>query len=35
MIETQYKFGEVHMLADQIESGSDRVHFTNIIGTPN
>lgn len=35
MIETDYKFGEVHALASQIESGSDRVHFKQIISTPN
>lgn len=35
MIKTDCKFGEVHQLADQIENGSDRVHFHNIIGTDN
>lgn len=35
MLETDFKFGEVHKLADQIESGSDRVHFRHIINTGN
>lgn len=35
MIKTDYKFGEVHRLADQIESGTDRVHVRNIISTTN
>ena len=35
MLNTNYKFGEVHKLADQVEGGSDRVHFQNIIGTAN
>lgn len=34
MIETDYKFSEVHPLAGQIESGNDRVRFKNIISTP-
>lgn len=34
MLKTDYKFGEVHTLADQIESNSDRVRFKNIISTP-
>lgn len=35
MIETDYKFGEVHVLATQIENGEDRVHFKNIFSTNN
>ena len=35
MIDTEYKFGEVHNLSDQIESGSDRVHFHNIFNNAN
>lgn len=35
MLQTEYKFGEVHVLADQIESGEERVHFQNIFSNPN
>lgn len=35
MLETGYKFGEVHMLANQIEIGEDRVHFKNIFSNNN
>lgn len=35
MLETDYKFGEVHNLASQIESGSDRVHFRHIFNNAN
>ena len=35
MIETSYKFGEVHVLADQVESGEDRVHVKNIFSNNN
>ncbi len=35
MLETDYKFGEVHVLADQVEYGSDRVHVKNIFSTEN
>lgn len=35
MIETDYKFGEVHVLANQIEYGEDRVHFNNIFSNNN
>lgn len=35
MLETDYKFGEVHNLAAQIESGEDRVHFKNIFSNAN
>ena len=31
MLNTEYKFGEVHVLASQVESGEDRVHFKNIF----
>lgn len=35
MLETEYKFGEVHVLADQISAAADRVHFQRIFETPN
>ena len=35
MIEKDYKFGEVHQLASQIESGEERVHFKNIFSNNN
>lgn len=35
MLETDYKFGEVHTLASQIESGSDKVHFRHIFNNEN
>lgn len=35
MVNTEYKFGEVHELASQIESGEDRVHFQNIFANAN
>ena len=35
MLETDYKFGEVHTLATQIEYGTDRVQFKNIFGNDN
>lgn len=35
MINTDYKFGEVHVLADQIETGEDKVHFKNIFSNEN
>ncbi len=35
MLETDYKFGEVHDLASQIESGEDRVHFKSIFSNDN
>ncbi len=34
MIETEYKFGEVHNLADQVEISADHVHVRHIIGSP-
>lgn len=33
MLETDYKFGEVHALASQIENGTDRVQFKHIFST--
>ena len=33
--ETEYKFGEVHVLADQVQAAEDRVHFQNIFSTAN
>lgn len=35
MLETDYKFGEVHELTPQIENGEDRVHFKNIFTNDN
>ena len=35
MLETDYKFGEVHTLTTQIEYGTDRVQFKNIFGNDN
>jgi len=35
MLESDYKFGEVHNLAAQIEIGEDRVHFKNIFNNSN
>lgn len=35
MLESDYKFGEVHNLAAQIEIGEDRVHFKNIFNNGN
>ncbi|MDE6809299.1 MAG: cupin domain-containing protein [Muribaculaceae bacterium] len=35
MLETEFKFGEVHELASQIENGADRVHFKNIFSNNN
>lgn len=35
MLDTEYKFGEVHRLADQVEIGADRVHFQNIFNNAN
>lgn len=35
MLETDYKFGEVHDLVAQIENGEDRVHFKNIFTNEN
>ncbi len=35
MLTTDYKFGEVHNLASQIESGDDKVHFRSIFENTN
>lgn len=35
MLNTDYKFGEVHTLADQIEFGTDKVQFHNIFNNGN
>ena len=35
MLHTEYKFGEVHGIADQIEVGSDKVHFRQIFSNEN
>ncbi|MBD5205579.1 MAG: cupin domain-containing protein [Bacteroidales bacterium] len=35
MITTDYKFGEVHGIVNQIESGSDKVHFKQIFSNEN
>lgn len=35
MINTEYKFGEVHQLASQIEAGEDKVHFHAIFENSN
>ncbi|MDE6082958.1 MAG: cupin domain-containing protein [Muribaculaceae bacterium] len=35
MIHTEVKFGEVHNLASQVESGADNVHFKNIFNNDN
>lgn len=35
MLNTEYKFSEVHNLASQIEAGSDKVHFHGIFANDN
>lgn len=35
MLSTEYKFGEVHNLASQIEAGDDKVHFHAIFSNNN
>lgn len=35
MLNTDYKFGEVHGLAEQIEAGHDKVHFKHIFNNEN
>lgn len=35
MLNTDYRFGEVHNLASQIEDGTDKVHFKNIFENAN
>lgn len=33
MLNTEYKFGEVHDLASQVEYGNERVNFRSILRT--
>lgn len=35
MLETSFKFGEVHVLADQIQTAEDRPQFRNIFASSN
>lgn len=35
MLETGYKFGEVHVLAPQVEAAADKVQFKNVFGNAN
>ncbi|MDE6300993.1 MAG: cupin domain-containing protein [Muribaculaceae bacterium] len=35
MLDTKYKFGEVHDLAAQVEAATDRVHVQHIFNTAN
>lgn len=35
MLNTDYKFGEVHAVASQIEAASDKVHFKHIFNNEN
>ena len=35
MLETEFKFGEVHILADQIRTSEDRPQFRNIFSNGN
>lgn len=35
MLNTDYKFGEVHGVANQIEAENDKVHFKNIFNNEN
>ena len=35
MLNTDYKFGEVHNTAAQIEAGNDKVHFKHIFNNNN
>lgn len=35
MLNTDYKFGEVHGIADQIEAGNDKVHFKHVFNNEN
>lgn len=35
MLNTDYKFGEVHRLADQIETAADKVQFKHIFNNDN
>ena len=35
MLQTEFKFGEVHVLAEQIQTAEDRPQFRNIFGNAN
>ncbi len=35
MLETEFKFGEVHKLAEQVSTGFDKVQFRNIFSNAN
>ncbi|MDE5851077.1 MAG: cupin domain-containing protein [Muribaculaceae bacterium] len=35
MLETEFKFGEVHVLADQVQTAADRPQFRNIFSNGN
>lgn len=35
MLNTEYKFGEVHVLAEQIEEGKDKVQFKSVFSNDN
>lgn len=35
MLNTDYKFGEVHAIAEQIEAGNDKVHVKHIFNNEN
>lgn len=35
MLQSEYKFGEVHTLADQVEIAYDKIHFQHIFGNEN
>ena len=35
MLETEFKFGEVHVLVDQIQTAEDRPQFRNIFANGN
>lgn len=35
MINTEYKFGEVHVLSSQVETAADKVQFKNIFSNEN
>lgn len=35
MLETNFKFGEVHVLADQIQTAEDRPQFRNLFSNGN
>ena len=35
MLNTDYRFGEVHDIAEQIEAGNDKVHFKQVFSNEN